>query len=378
MGLKRKPLTPLKKIRRAAAIQTKVLLERNLVVKGMWSAILAGEHVFLLGPPGTGKSLLLTSLGDIISGADVFTQLVSKTTKPEEMFGPPSITDLKNGVYKTITTGTLVEADFAYLDEIFKGSGAILNTLLTAINERAYDNPERIRIPLKTMVCSSNELPADDDNLTALFDRIMVKYHVEYLKDEDSFAALLDMDDVAFKPMMSLEDLEAAQTEAMQTPVGADTRDMIMKLWRALPAEGFIVSDRTWRKSMKILKAHAWIHGRDEVRPIDLEILADIFWTEPQQRPTLMKLILKETSSSGGGALEILEQINSVRRETIDAINKEGSQSLKAVIAGDAIAKLTELGRKLSMLDQSNRRVQKAVARRDEVRRAIMNAAGTF
>jgi len=376
MIIKRKPLTLLKKIRRAAAFQSNTILERENVVKGLWSAILAGEHVFLLGPPGTGKSLLLTSLEGLISDANVFTKLISKTTKPEELFGPPSIVDLKNGVYKTVTAGTLAETDFAYLDEIFKGSGAILNTLLTAINERAYDNPTRIDIPLKTMVCSSNELPADDDNLTALFDRILMKYHVEYLKDESSFEALLDMGDVDFIEMMSLDDLKLAQAEAMSTPVATATREIIMKLWRLLPTEGFVVSDRTWRKSMKILKAHAWLHGRDEVHPTDLEILADIFWTDPSQRTSLIKLILKESSTEGGSALEIIEQVKSIRQAALTAISMEASESVKAVFAGDALAKLTSLGQKIAELDQSNARVARANNDRNAARRAIVVAAG--
>lgn len=370
---KLKKLTPLKKIRRAAALQSNTIFERDDVVKGLWSAILAGEHLFMLGPPGTGKSLLLTSIVDMINGASVFTRLISKTTQPKEIFGPPSIVDLKNGISKTVTTGMLPEADFAYLDEIFKGSGAILNTLLTAINERAYENPIREKIPLRTMVCSSNELPDDDDGLTALFDRILLKYHVEYVKDESSFDSLLDLGNVEFNEMLTIGDLDEAQAEAMSLTISQSTRSAIKSLWRKLPSSGFIVSDRTWRKCLKVIKAHAWLHGRTEVEPIDLEILSNIFWTEPQQRPALIKIILSEIAPAGAGAVGIAERIKSVKRTAITAIENEENHSSKTIIAGDAIAKLTEIGRELALLDQSNPRVAGVNQLRESARTEIMS-----
>src|SRR3954451_25294438 len=114
------------------------LIERDDEIDLALTALLAGEHLLLVGPPGCGKSLLLDSLLSWAGGAR-FAILFTKFATPEEVWGPVSLSALKADKYVRVTAGKLPEAEFAFLDEIFKASSAILNTLLKVLNERTFD-----------------------------------------------------------------------------------------------------------------------------------------------------------------------------------------------------------------------------------------------
>jgi MoxR-like ATPase len=148
---------------------TKVLVDRDEEIDLALTALIAQEHLLLVGPPGCGKSLLLDSLLTWTGGRK-FSSLLTRYSVPEELYGPISLAGLKEDRFVRITTGKLPEADFVFLDEIFKGSSAILNTLLKLLNERTFDGGDGItrKCPLKLCVAASNEWPSpetlsDDD-----------------------------------------------------------------------------------------------------------------------------------------------------------------------------------------------------------------------
>jgi MoxR domain in the MoxR-vWA-beta-propeller ternary systems len=161
------------------------LIERRGEVDVVLTGLICQEHPLLVGPPGTGKSLLLDSLLAWTGTAKRFTCLFSKFSTPEEVFGPISVAGLKADQYRRVTTDKLPEAHFAFLDEIFKASSAILNTMLRILNERTYENGDgTMRLcPLRLCVAASNEFPTDDGGkeLGALFDRFLLrkKVHLE-------------------------------------------------------------------------------------------------------------------------------------------------------------------------------------------------------
>ena len=132
------------------------LIERDDEIDLVLTALIAQEHPLLVGPPGTGKSLLLDSLMGWMGGKR-FTILLTKFSTPEELFGPISVAGLKDDKYRRITAGRLPEADGAFIDEIWKASSAILNTLLRLLNERNYDAGDGtlVKVPLKIFVASS-------------------------------------------------------------------------------------------------------------------------------------------------------------------------------------------------------------------------------
>jgi len=151
--------------------------EARLVVLGM----VAQEHVLLLGPPGTGKSALGRRISELCGGA-FFQRLLTRFTTPEEIFGPLSLRALENDEYRRCTEGFLPTAAIGFLDEIFKANSAILNTLLTILNERQFDNGagEREECPIRCVIGASNELP-ESDELDALYDRFLIRKEVRHL-----------------------------------------------------------------------------------------------------------------------------------------------------------------------------------------------------
>ena len=141
-------------------------------------AALCGEHVLFIGPPGTAKSELGRRLSKLCSGS-FFERLLTKFSVPEELFGPLSMRALEDDEYVRQTEGYLPSASVAFIDEIFKANSAILNSLLTVLNERLFDNgSERVKIPLLCMVGASNELP-ESEELDALYDRFLIRKKVD-------------------------------------------------------------------------------------------------------------------------------------------------------------------------------------------------------
>jgi len=166
--------------------------ERDEVIAVSLLAALSGQNIFLYGPPGTAKSLISRRLSSAFKTKNYFEYLMQRFSTPEEVFGPVSIAELKKDNYIRKTNGFLPEADFAFLDEIWKSSPAILNTLLTVINEKRFKNGVNLmEVPLKVLISASNETPPENQGLEALYDRFLVRLNVPPMQNRDNFEALL-------------------------------------------------------------------------------------------------------------------------------------------------------------------------------------------
>ena len=156
---------------------------RDEVIDLIALAACAGEHLFLYGPPGTAKSLLVRSFAQALRGR-YFEYLLTRFSEPNELFGPIDLVKLREGTVATVTAGMLPEAEFAFLDELFNANSAILNNLLTVLNERTYRRGAQThKLPLLTAFAASNQLP-EDDALSALFDRFLLRCRVDALPRE--------------------------------------------------------------------------------------------------------------------------------------------------------------------------------------------------
>jgi MoxR-like ATPase len=133
---------------------------RDEVIDLIALAVVAGEHLFLLGPPGTAKSALIRQFAAAVQGR-FFEYMLTRFSEPNEIFGPIDIARLREGTVVTVTTGMLPEAEFVFLDELFNANSAILNNLLTVLNERVYRRgAETHRLPLLSLFSASNHLPS--------------------------------------------------------------------------------------------------------------------------------------------------------------------------------------------------------------------------
>ncbi len=269
------------------------LIERDIPIRLALLAALAGEHVLLIGPPGTAKSELARRLRLAFTGQTYFERLLTRFSVPEELFGPLSIKALEEDKYQRQTDGYLPTAAVAFLDEIFKANSAILNALLTLLNEREFDNgTQRIKTPLVSVVGASNELPQEEE-LLALYDRFLVRYHVAPVS-ELGFAKLLDLRGQA-KPnipeadRLTPPDIEHIHAAALKVTVPAEVASLLKAMRKFCQDQKIPVSDRRWRKALFLLQVAAHTEGRAAVSVWDCWLLQHCLWHKPEEQATLGK-----------------------------------------------------------------------------------------
>lgn len=279
--------------------------ERKEVIDGALAAILAREHVFLIGPPGTAKSALVRAFAQAF-GIRYFERLMTKFTTPEELFGPVSLKALEADRFTRITTGMLPHANLAFLDEIWKANSAILNALLALMNERMFHNDGAPQAcPLITLFGASNELP-DNKDLEAAFDRFLLRYEVNYVLRPSSLRTIL-RGDPGITVRLTGTDLAAAQASVASVMLTDPTIEKLIEIRDACKAEGIVASDRRWKKMLRVVQAAAWLAGQDTTCPEDLLILTHALWREPKERSKAAELVGKIADPVSAQANAILD-----------------------------------------------------------------------
>lgn len=288
---------PADRLRRRATDPLKArFVGRDEVIDLIALAAVAGEHLFLYGPPGTAKSLLVREFAGAVR-CRYFEYLLTRFSEPNEVFGPVDLARLREGVVATVTTGMLPEAEFAFLDELFNANSAILNNLLTVLNERVYRRgAETHRLPLVSAFAASNHLP-EDDALQALFDRFLLRCKVDPLSRPQLPALLaagwaIERDgkpaaDHGDAPSAAdLRDLARRAKDADLGPVLEPYADAVTKV-RDL---GVALSDRRAVKVLKLVAASAVMCGRDAANVSDLWVLRYV-WDRVEQIGPLGSLV---------------------------------------------------------------------------------------
>jgi len=290
--------------------------ERKALIDGALTALIAGEHVLALGPPGTGKSLFSRTIADTVAGGSYFELLLTKFTTMEEVFGPISFNELKQDRYKRLVDGHAADAQIVFLDEIWKASSSILNALLTLMQERVIHNGGKPqKAPLEMIVAASNEYP-QDESLAALYDRFAIKFWVDYIADADSLAGLLERGGIeAMQTTFEDDDLDVLRKITCSVVISKGQVQTLIAIKDAVEAEGFVASDRTWIKAVKMIKARAVLNGRIAIHSSDYMVLADMLWKEHKDRAQLQTVIGNAADPYGSRAEAIVDAVKAAIRE---------------------------------------------------------------
>ncbi len=288
-------------------------LDKGELVRLLLVTLVAGEHMLIVGPPGTAKSALVRHLARLID-ARYFEYLLTRFSEPNEIFGPIDIKAFREGTYVRRVEAMLPDADIVFLDEIFKSNSAILNSLLSILNERRFfTGSASIKVPLSSLYGATNEVP-NDDALGAVFDRFLIRASSDNL-DSFHFHGLVERGLAA--EVEALTEGEGAVGKPVGKPGGnpgsktapasgvvplvslADIRTLKACLARQLTfpeefiarykglvfqirSEGVTLSDRRVVKLLKLFAASALVDGRPTVDDGDFFILRHV-WNSVDQ-----------------------------------------------------------------------------------------------
>jgi MoxR-like ATPase len=308
--MEQRTLDVLDEVEHVANLLKHTFVAKDELIELLITCAIAQEHLLIVGPPGTAKSELIKRFALLCSsdGAEArdgrvsyFEYLLTRFTEPNEIFGPVNIAAFREGEgAQRSTEGMLPRAEIAFLDEVFKANSAILNALLTILNERLfYNGGQRDPVPLICAIGATNAVP-DDVELAALYDRFLLRVWTDNV-EESLFADLfqrgwkLECDRLSegyelrltnVTTTDSLRSLNAALAEVDLSTIAQPYREVI----RRLRAEGVQVSDRRVIKLLKLIAASALRHKRDAANPGDFWVLCHV-WNDAEQIPPLQTIV---------------------------------------------------------------------------------------
>lgn len=303
------------------------IFERKREIHGAIVALLARKHCLFVGPPGVAKSWLVRRLVDRIEFDDdeaFFQWLLTRYTTPEEVFGPPSLSGLREDRHRRNTEGKMSRSRVSFLDEYRRANSSILNSLLTIMNERLFFNDgSHIEVDLDTVFSGTNNFEPDDD-LHAIDDRFLLRYEVRELQENGSVMAML-MQDVPAHPakLLTYAQLQEAQRQVAQIEVPTEVVETILSLRDNLRTLGIEPSDRRFRESMAVIRAEAWFNGHERAEIEDLRILRSVMWSRLDEQKVVERAVLELANPLDREAFELLERVQSLKNELRKAI-KEG------------------------------------------------------
>lgn len=356
-------ISPQKQVKQLLELLTKDLHERDEIISLSLLSALSGQSIFLLGPPGTAKSLVGRRLASAFKGAEHFEYLMQRFSTPEEIFGPVSIAKLKEDVYERKTKGFLPQANFAFLDEIWKSSPAILNTLLTIINEKIFRNGSKEeKVPLKGLVAASNETPPPKQGLEALYDRFILRALVLPMRSRENFEKLLaskaveSFIKVPSNLQITTNQLDNWQKEIEKVKLSKNTLSVITDIRLSLqkseidvpvpvtqnsnqtlePTEDskeIYVSDRRWQKIAYVMKTSAFFSGRTETNIADCLLLQHCLWSEQEDYNFIQEIVADTVKRHGYHAQSNFDEFdkkkNSLEKEIQTELGGENYKTQK-------------------------------------------------
>lgn len=283
-------------------------------------ATVCQEHLLLIGSPGTAKTAIINRYTNLID-AQEFSYLLTRFTEPTELFGPLDVAAFQKGTYHICTEGMLPEAQIAFLDEVFQGSSAILNSLLTILNERKfYNGSQRQTVPLICLIGASNSLP-DDPALHAFADRFVLRLEVNKVEDNQidelleqgwelereriEAAKRLMANQPPSRELASVKLSDILQLHTRLTEVNLTyIRPEYSKLVRELRAEGIEFSDRRVVKGLKLITGATLLRGAESAEVADFWPLYHL-WDRLEEADVLRAVLNSRLEEAGIESVEI-------------------------------------------------------------------------
>jgi MoxR-like ATPase len=401
--------------------------EREELIELIAIALLTRNNLFILGKPGQAKSYSINLFRQRITGARQFERLLSKQTDEDQLFGRIDLSSLipgsvpesmleGNAVYEKLrndlqcevericgskdtpesferlnghtekldsyrravaalhsseptvqTAGKIPEADICFLDEIFKCNDGVLNSLLTALNERKYTNEGRTyAIPTISFFAASNEIPNFNDPqekiLEALYDRLQIKVVTADIADRDKRLSVLKGKQSgatgAVHATITLDELIAMQNEVAAIPVPDAINELADDILCELRKDGLTVSDRKYLNYYPLAQAKAWLEGHDKVLPKDLLILKCYLWQQPGDRAMVESVLNRlcvnplqdKANNIYGMALEAQEEFDAARND----VGKTTASSKALIKLRGELIRLYRMQQELSASAQSD------------------------
>lgn len=338
------------------ATANQIVLERTAEIRCGINALLSGRHMCMIGPPGVAKSLLTRTLVGLISGigdGEYFEWQVTKFSTPEELFGPHSLRALEQDRYVRATANKLPEAKVAFIDEIWKASSALLNTLLPALNERIfYNNGTPTPLPLSTVFCASNETPEEATDLAALWDRIAFRLFTKPIQTESNFDLMLRMavNRAALSPIISWSELLDAQAAVKEVVIPDDLFEAMTLLRNQLAEENIVPSERRFVECLPIIQAQAYRAGRTIADIEDMRLLSHVLWNTRAQQHVVQRLVFQLANPFDKIALEMMDDAEELAAQLADLLKNSDNKQERSRRAVEVHGKLEELSADLSKL----------------------------
>lgn len=308
-----------------------IFIERERVIENSIKALITGQAVLLIGPPGTAKSALTNALCSRIENGRYFSWLLNRTSDPAEILGPFSIKEMENDKFLRVTKGKLPEAEIAFLDEVFKCNEPTLNILLPIINEKLfYNDGQPVEVPLITLFAASNEFP-EEDSLMALYDRMMFRMYVDYIGDIQNkmkmFNNFLNKSSKTDKyTTISLDELKLLREALNEVKIPDSILKEYISLINLLYQNGIVISDRRQNECLNVLRATALLDKRNEVILTDLKALRDVLWSKLEDIEKIDE-ILKEKIVS-----PYQKEYNNIKKQYKELVSSSGNMSDTRII----------------------------------------------
>lgn len=347
------------------------LVNRDREIKQLMYALLTKEHMLLMGPPGTAKSLFASRVFKAIDGGKIFSIHLTKQTTEEYVFGPLNIVELKKGNILHNTKNSILDADFAFIDEFFDASDVLLRSLLGVFNERVWmKGQQKVDAKLHTAILTSN-YQRENEITQAVLDRIIFQCEIQPITAKSKrirvYKDYLEDADFQTPKILDLKKLKAF-TKKMNNPKSVKFTEQILKTFDEL-VETFskeskkYISQRTANKALKVLKVSALLDGRKEVIYKDLEELKYVLCVLNRRvEEEIFDAVYEKHVGNAEEEEIILEDLGNIDKRFIII-----PEDFAKLTDKEFVEKMTELTELVHLLENMNCPTPRTEQKRDEL-----------